>query len=150
MGEPSKAGLMKAVDQRIVDLAGYGDCMTACLASLLELPYEAVPQLRKIQTEGGSWFQVFFGFLKENGFQFHGTFCPRYADRGGVLSIYNWPDLAEICKGVDGLYMAGGPSFRGAVGGHAIIIDDEGTCIHDPHPSRAGVPRIDSVYMIER
>ena len=45
---------MIPVDQREINLAGYGDCMKAALASLLEVPYEEVPHFRKIQTEGGS------------------------------------------------------------------------------------------------
>ncbi len=137
------------IDQRVVNLEGYGDCMTAALASLLEIPYEEVPQLRKIQTEGGSWHSVFFGFLKERGFDYHGTFYPRYATRDGVEFIFNLEDLAKSCRGFKGMYMAGGPSPRGAIGGHAVIVNENLELIFDPHPSRQGVPRYDSVHMIE-
>lgn len=143
---------MTPVDQRIINMNGYGDCMTACLASLLELPYEVVPQLRKIETEGGNWHQVFFGFLKENRCQYHGCFKPiyEYSQNEKPLQVCNWVDLWKVCEGVQGVYMAGGPSLRGAEGGHAVLVDGLGHLVHDPHPSRAGIPTIDCIYMIER
>lgn len=43
---------MKPVFQEIIE-AGRGDCFSACLASLLELPLYAVPKFRKEETETG-------------------------------------------------------------------------------------------------
>ena len=146
---------MIPVDQQEIDLKGYGDCMRACLASLLELPLSKVPHLRKLQTEGKPWFPAFFKFLKAHGYEYVGSFepyyvcCNRLGPDFGKPVVYNWADLDTRCPGVKGFYMAGGPSPRGAVGGHAVIVDGLGGLQHDPHPSRAGVPRIDNIYMIE-
>lgn len=144
---------MKPVDQRVVNFEGYGDCMTSCLAALCEVSYEAVPQFRKIQTEGGSWFKAFYDFLEANGYEYEGSFTPRsaiYAD--GVERICNWNELPERCEGVDGLYMAGGPSPRGphVKGGHAVLVNADGTLAFDPHPSREGVLSVENIYMIRR
>jgi hypothetical protein len=145
---------MKPVDQRIID-PGHGDCMRACLASLLELPYEEVPHLREIQNKGEqSWFEVMFGFLRKHGYDFAGTFSKSFKNSSGEwegrpIEAYDWEDLRSRSSGVMGFYMAGGPSPRLNCS-HAIIIDARGNLIHDPHPSRAGVLKIDHVDMIER
>lgn len=135
---------MKLVDQQEIDLNGRGDCMRACLASLLELPMEEVPHLRAIQMDTGTWFGAFTTFLKKHGYEFQGTFYFNPYRPDG-----QWSELAKRSLGVDGFFMAGGPSPRGAVGGHAVIIDSLGQIVHDPHPSRAGC-EIKDVYMIER
>lgn len=132
---------MKPVDQRIVHYQR-GDCMRACLASLLEIDYEKVPDLSGIDTDGGPWFQTMVQFLKDNGFEFVGT----YSNAVGPL---DFSDMAGRCPGVQGFYMAGGPSPRFNCT-HAILIDAAGQMVHDPHPSRAGVRSITHVDMIER
>jgi hypothetical protein len=132
---------MNLIDQRLVH-PERGDCMRCCLASLLDVPYEKVPDLAGIDTDGGPWFVVYMKFLKDNGFEFVGTYS-------NALGPLDFSDLRERCPGVNGLYMAGGPSFRYNCT-HAIIIDGTGKMIHDPHPSRAGIKAMTSVDMIQK
>lgn len=132
---------MTPVDQRVID-PGVGDCMTACIASLLDLPYEAVPRFREIQNLGEEgWWTIYWRFLKKEGYDFVGTF----SNSGDP--IIDFSELSQRCKGVNGFYMAVGPSPRYNCS-HAIIIDAQGHCAHDPHPSRLGLPVIDHVDMV--
>jgi hypothetical protein len=140
---------MLPVDQRITKTPGYGDCMQAAVASLLELPYEKVPAFRKLQQETGYWHKHLFDFLEANGFEFNGTFYPRFQQFGVEYADKSWLELRQECPGVKGFYMASGPSPRKVKGGHAVIIDGYGKIVHDPHPSRLGVPEICDVFMIE-
>jgi hypothetical protein len=133
---------LKPVDQRIID-PKIGDCMTACIASLLELPYEDVPHFTGIEAKGGRWFHAMLGFLRRKGYQFMGT----YSTNEPPLILGQ--ELAERCPGVGGLYMAGGPSPRLNCS-HAVLIDAWGKVVHDPHPSRLGVLSITHVNMIEK
>jgi hypothetical protein len=128
---------MTPVDQRIID-PDRGDCMTACLASLLDLPYEDVPYFLEEGAE--PWFTVYWRFLKQHGYDFVGT-C---SNSGEAI---DFEDLVQRCAGVNGFYMAGGPSPRFNCS-HAVIINSRGEIVHDPHPSRAGVLKIDHVDMI--
>lgn len=143
---------MKAVDQRSLWSADGtpGDCMNACIASLLELPYEAVPFFNKIQKETGHWFPSFYNCLEENGFEWHGTYSLRFQNLPGH-EFEDWEELKRRCSGVEGIYMAGGPSPRGPEvrGGHAVLVDGVGKLMHDPHPSRAGLLTIENIYLIE-
>lgn len=140
---------MTPVDQRVIDPIR-GDCMRACLASLLNLDYELVPNLAAIEADGGRWFKVMTDFLFAHRYRFVGT----YSNMGQELKLADYMEVYRRSPGVGGLYMAGGPSKRVWEGGvtctHAVIIDQVGHLIHDPHPSRAGVKFIDHVSMIQR
>ncbi len=139
---------MKPIDQRRID-AGHGDCMTACLASLLELPYEDVPLFREIEADGEKpWFSVLHDFLQKRGYEFHGTFTHSYLSTEG-RKYQPFDELRKSSKGVNGIFQAGGPSPRFPGVGHAVLIDGYGNLVHDPHPSRQGVIVIEDVWMIE-
>ena len=135
---------MTPIDQRSLWTAEGtpGDCMTACIATLLDLPYDVVPFFSKIQQETGvNWFQTLTEFLEDQGYEFKGSY-------------YNgpWDELAAISEGVGGFYVAEGPSPRGpqVKGGHCIVVHGDGSIAHDPHPSREGLVGTKSVWMIER
>jgi hypothetical protein len=147
---------MIPVDQRSLweKEGDVGDCMNACIASILEIPYEEVPFFNKIARETGEgWFSILWGFLKERGFTFHGTFTPKWVTCNrvgynfGKQVIYNLADFDS--PGVKGYFMAFGPSYRNAPGGHAVVVDKNCLLVHDPHPSRMGVSKIENVNMIE-
>ncbi len=136
---------MNLVDQRLIDPVR-GDCMRACLATITGVPYEEVPDLAGEDADGGPWYQTFQRWCKDHGLDLQGTF----SNMGRPLTEKDWDDLGERSAGIDGLFMAGGPSPRpGVVGGHAIVINYDGQMIHDPHPSRAGVKGVTAVHMIE-
>lgn len=136
---------MKPVDQTIVsslDETVHGNCLAACLASLLEVPLETVPELQKMDRE---WFGPFNDFLEAHGYQFLGTF---HFHRDG--RIRTWSELLALSPGVDGFFICGGTSHRAHVTrGHAVIYKD-GVMVHDPHESRMGVLDLRDAMMIER
>jgi hypothetical protein len=147
---------MTPVDQRSLWTPTQpGDCLNACLASLLDLPYEEVPFFNKIAREGGPpYFTQLWDFLESRGYEFQGSFYPeaQVLDCFPFVEIFNnWHVLPSLSPGVNGFYLAGGPSPRGpqVPGGHQIVIRADGSLAHDPHPSREGVVRITDVFLIE-
>ena len=108
---------MRAVDQTILD-STTGNCFTACVASILELPLNAVPHF---VLYGDEWWDVFLTWLAELGLS--ATFYTSGDD-------YVPP----------GWTIAGGPSKRFAGKMHACVALD-GVVVHDPHPSRDGLPQ---------
>lgn len=90
-----------------------GDCMRTAVASLLELPTEAVPHFA-LFSEPGAWFDAFQLWLRGRGLQIR--------------------PLARAS--VDGECLAIGMSPRGVE--HVVVWGPEGL-VHDPHPSGDGV-----------
>ena len=121
---------MIPIDQRIT--GEKGDCFTASLASLLEMPYESVPYFCGM---GEHWHEPFFNFLKEHGYEYHG--------------LQKKNRILELSKGVDGYYLVSGESPRGIKGGHAVVYKGL-ELAHDPHPSRLGIMGEPTFWMIEK
>lgn len=89
-----------------------GDCMRTAVASLLDLPTEAVPHFVLYDREW--WFAAFQMWLRINGLTIH------------AMSAAN----------VDRECLAIGMSPRGVE--HIVVWGPDGL-VHDPHPSRAGI-----------
>lgn len=92
---------MIPIKQRIIDNKK-GDCFTACIASLLEIPYEDIPDIPL-----WGWMEVVSPFLRKNGFTYEG---------------YQKPEKAiELSVGIDGFYIVDVPSqnFEGIF--HSVI-----------------------------
>lgn len=137
---------MKPVDQTRIhdpDRGVTGNCLEACVASLLEIDIEAVPYFGIDR----DWFSRYLGFVREQGYE--------------MTSHFHFPDgfpcgseSIDLGVGVGGYFIAAGPSPRANVRNqgltHAVIIDAAGNVVHDPHPSRAGVLRVEEVDVIER
>jgi len=103
---------MIPVDQTTFGHPG-GNCFSACVASLLELPIAEVPYFM-----GDDWPEGFFVWLKPRGFH------PMW-----FKTTKEWSPPSE------GLCILGGQSSRGA---HCVV--GRGlTMIHDPHPTREGL-----------
>lgn len=121
---------MKPVDQTIMHephLGLYGDCMRAALASMLEVPIEKVPH-----------------FLHDNTSD-NAEFCRRVSDflRPLNLGYISFPECRQALHetGVRGLvHEVSGTSERGVC--HACVAVD-GEIVHDPHPGRGGLDKID-------
>ncbi len=92
-----------------------GDCLRACICSLLELSDENVPNFVEKET----WREDVAEFLASNGYE---------------MECYNRRPLAY-----GGYYMAIGISPRGFP--HAVI-HKMGKLVHDPHPDGGGVESI--------
>ena len=118
--------IMKPVDQLIVSVQ-FGDCTRACIASVLELDINVVPNFI---TFGSGWFRYFWDYLKELGFGFHGTGFPIGEEypRGHILSE---------SPNVDGFVIASVPSKTFENIGHSVVMNLKGLIVHDPNPNKA-------------
>ncbi|HXG85964.1 MAG TPA: hypothetical protein VNI84_18225 [Pyrinomonadaceae bacterium] len=126
---------MKPVYQKIIDV-GRGDCFSACLASLLEMPLEDVPNFRALETDnpnGDNMTKLACGWL-------HRHF------NLSLITIYNGLELktgADIrvtnaFPGTPCIACVKSPNFENA--NHSVCgeIDEQGmnfVLTHDPNPN---------------
>lgn len=114
---------MKPVDQLVLhDPANgkEGDCFRACLASIMELPIECIPNFAQETVGKGSaaFWNAIYDWLELTG---HSIKFLSFTD----------PEVEE-----GKYYIISGPSPRS--GHHAVVGLGKGI-VHDPHPSRAGL-----------
>ncbi len=130
---------MKPVDQTRCNCGDLlteapGNCWTACIASILELPLADVPDeaafwkpgLRQAQ----SWIpyeKAMFAWLRQ---------------RGLLLVEIKLPDVFFRGDDWDPLCILSGPSPRNPEVHHAVVARGT-TIIHDPHPTKAGLLTIE-------
>lgn len=108
-----------------------GDCWRACIASILDLPCEEVPHFVREEIEGkGHWMELTVRWLNGRGFGI--VQC----SRDGLPKWISYGTLMIAC----------GPGPRH--GNHCVIMDQSGSMVHDPHPSREGILRDGDFYMI--
>ena len=128
---------MIKVYQRIID-QGRGDCFTAAIASIFELPYEQVPTWVADAFDAGkphrAWHDI-NAWLRERGFH-------QVTIKWEEFQYHYWNNL----EGVECLLSVPSQRFPGvshavigswmktATGGHQLII------IHDPNPTNAPYP----------
>lgn len=128
---------MKPVNQEISD-PGKGDCFSACLASLLEVPLSEVPKFRR--DFGADMMKEAKKWLAEN-----------YGLSIVTIQMQDW-DSEEFCGGdlrlvgaVPGTpCIAGGkspnfPNCSHAVVGQTDIHELNFVMTHDPSPSKKGI-----------
>ena len=113
---------MIPVDQTTFGVPG-GNCFSACVASLLELPIERVP--------------YFMG-------DFPADFDRWLAARGLFQAVYRPKNLEQFVPR-EALLIIGGMSARGP---HAVVGNGALEVLHDPHPSRAGLVTIEDVTLL--
>jgi len=135
---------MKPVDQTLLmERDGEGDCLHACVASILELaptvlrPWPGKLDMRTGTFELGdgrkvSWWLVFEELIEAVGY------CPVLVTwwRGGVPSLHGWSIVS-------------GPSPRDPQIQHSCVAFD-GVIVHDPHPSRAGLRKLTDAIVLLR
>lgn len=104
---------MKPVDQTILKTESTnGNCLAACVASLLEIPIESVPNFADF---GTGWFGSLAEYLKLYN-----------------LAIWSFP--REKTPGYYHIVM--GQTVRGTY--HCVVAHGR-EMAHDPHPSKAGL-----------
>jgi hypothetical protein len=113
----------------------HGNCLSACIASMLEISIEDVPIFVKSDT----WFEDMFKWLQDRGYEFKGT-------------LYG-TDILNYDVGIGGYYIVNGLSPRNgkelSVGTpHAVLFKDR-KMDFDPHPSDSGLLSIENAFMIE-
>lgn len=128
------------VDQTILasDPKRKGNCVAACVASIVAVPLERVPHFIEFGiaygdsddvhavSAGNNWWAMMLGYLAANGY---------------------WPVELEAITDADPdeFLLVAGMSPRGVL--HQVIYR-EGRLWHDPHPSRDGVLDIREVLAI--
>ena len=117
---------MKPVDQTIVDKE-IGDCTRACVASILELPIDDVPNFI---TFGATWFKVFWPYLQTFGYDYYGTGWIKGEDRPHGIVL-------KDSHSIDGYVIASVPSRTFDEVGHSVVMNLEGVVVHDPNPNKA-------------
>lgn len=117
---------MKPVLQTILD-DGIGNCMAACIASLLELQIEDVPNFVAEEKPGDCWLAI----------------CNRWlAQRGLCLAMVGGDGLKWLPDGVPYIVSCESPrSTPSKPKRHAVIMANRGWAtdiLHDPYPNDTG------------
>ena len=108
---------MQPVDQCTKD-----DCFAACIASILEIRGDQIPNFCGGSTPNENWLFEADKWLRENyGLTILG-FRPR-----GESAVYSMPGVYHIMSG---------QSPRGLL--HSVVAF-QGKMVHDPHPSKEGI-----------
>ncbi len=107
--------------------AGAGNCLQACLASVLELPLDAVPDF-VASGANPDWFEDLRRWLHA---------------RAGLDALLLRLDGARSFTKPAGLFIATGPTAQ--FGLHSVVCEDD-RVVHDPHPSRPPLLSVD--YLI--
>ena len=107
-----------------------GNCFAACLASLLDIPLWMVPP-----------FEDMFGRHADSYMERANEWLGRFFSMR-LVRTQGWKpsQLPAFC-------MACGSSWRGV---HHAVIYGDGSMVHDPHPSNAGLRDIEFTYHLER
>ncbi len=127
---------MTPVDQSITDHnpteGRFGDCFRACIATILDLPIEHVPHTmaydERSVDDPGQWYGWLTAWLAERGLTYMEI-------RTGDTTPARW--LADLVAG--GLQLDHVISGQGPRGHRHCVVGRNGTMVHDPHPSRAGL-----------
>lgn len=117
----------------------HGNCLSACLASLLNIELELVPNFCYYETN--EWHKKFVEFIFNNKYSFEGTF--------NFTLWHKWKELLEFSNGIDGVFIGVGISPRFKDIYHAVLYKDN-ELLYDPHPSRSGIEELKYVYIIEK
>lgn len=102
-----------------------GNCHAACVASILELPLWRVPNVAC----HSDWYRRLTFWLNRHGFG-HITFSGNVGDDAVLREMY-----------ANHYLIAGGPAARGL--NHSVVYRGFEELVHDPHPSRAGLERVE-------
>lgn len=111
-----------------------GNCLSACVASLLDMQVEDIPHFSWHMSD---WFRILYMFLEDRGYSV--KMMP-------TKTTYQWK---EHVKGLDGYLIVGGGSPRGIKNGHAVIYKN-GQPFFDPHPDNTFLTKEDDIYVIEK
>lgn len=99
-----------------------GNCMRAAFASILEIEIDDIPEFEEMSDK--KWFPNLLGWLESIGFY-----------------LLQWDEAIYLPV----FFIANGMSPRGV--SHSCVYFEE-KMVHDPHPSRAGIEKITSVWVL--
>jgi hypothetical protein len=110
-----------------------GNCMSACFASIFELPISEVPNFCDVGADDAAWWNACRAWLRTQGF--------------GIITL-TFTDAAQwksLC--LEGFHIVAGPSPRLEGMQHATVWH-EGAMVHDPHPDQTGIVRPETLDML--
>lgn len=108
----------------------YGDCLRACVASILGFPIEEMPNFWEQTQDISEFWNLNNGWLMENyGFK--------------ILSFQLLPKDRHV---IDGLLCVACAKSPRADTDHAVVWQDG--LVHDPHPSNAGLAEEPDTFAI--
>jgi len=110
-----------------------GNCLQACVASLLDLPLEQVPHF--VSFSDDEWVNIFLDFIYAKGY-----ICEGYAPFSEINN-------ESLKSGVDDFFIVTGQSPRGIK--HAVIYKKD-QMFHDPHISNSGLIKLEGFYLIKK
>jgi len=108
-----------------------GNCMSACLASMLELNIEDTLEFETMKTDDGSWWVEMREWLYTKGYSPLEIIWPPGKSKN---DIHIFPNEGQICWAI-------GKSPRGNYL-HAVLVEwyeNDWIVCHDPHPSGVGL-----------
>ena len=111
-----------------------GDCHSACIASILGLPIEALDQFHENYTAWGMSFEA-----EKVDWEAHAAATNALIEIGYIPVSIDMNTPARPGRAPKGYSIANGPSDRGC--DHSCVALD-GVIVFDPHPSRSGLVRI--------
>lgn len=125
-----------------------GNCLPACIASLLECPIEDVIQIQKYFAPHNDWGKALKDWFATKGYEFlpadefvwwHPKLVP--SPKPGEFKTI------DLSATKDKYYIVTGQSPRHEGSLHCVIYQN-GNMVHDPHPDNTGVLNIDSFSKI--
>ncbi|MGI8600346.1 MAG: hypothetical protein ACR2KB_13925 [Chitinophagaceae bacterium] len=144
----TKVSVINSKGEHVVN----GNCLAACIASLLELPITEVPNVEvfyHFPKEDDFYWDVLEKFLSSKGYElttndrfkcFHRELCD--------LSFGNEEWLADDTISLRGqFYLVTGKSPRGL---SHITIWQNGKMVHDPHPTKEGLIELTHFQTLEK
>lgn len=126
---------MKPVMQTVTGPTG--NCMGACLASILEVPIEAVPNFFDAGPDDTDWWNALRVWLRKFGLSIITLTFTEAAQ-------WRWLRLS-------GYHIVSGPSPR-LEGMHHATVWHDGAMVHDPHPDGTGIVKpetLDMLYLLD-
>lgn len=144
----TKVSIINSKGEHVVN----GNCLAACIASLLELPITEVPNVEVFYhlPKGDDYYwDVLDKWLSSKGYKLstddrYKCFHPEIAHK----SINNEERLADyIIELIDKYYLVTGKSPRGL---SHITIWKNGEMVHDPHPTKEGIQTLTHFQVLEK
>ena len=112
---------MIPVEQQLID-SNSGDCMRATVASLLNLPLDAVPNFLLSEE---LYHDVYTSFFWAHGWNYTGN-----------ISAGVDPLPIDATKSINGYFPASVKSYLFNGNTHSVVMDINGVVVHDPSPSK--------------
>lgn len=122
---------MKPVMQTVTGTSG--NCMAACLASILELPIEAVPNFCDAGPDDTDYWNACRAWLRQFGL--------------GIITLTFTSPAQWMQLRLSGYHIVSGPSPR-LEGMHHATVWHKGKLAHDPHPDQTGILAPEDMCML--